>query len=172
VKWSRSGQHASVASHSLKGFLLHRRSVLSVIAVAKQYPACNPSSSFRGVMRRVANILTWCYSLPAGVGGAMPGADVLADADAARRETRVLRQEKVIAIFDHVSAGRWGVTEEEIRGEGKTPLGEYRMARTNPSARLVPSSPWIIRPSIGQRRRGPRGRSPRPISTPSCKGTG
>jgi murein L,D-transpeptidase YafK len=67
----------------------------------------------------------------AGSGWADPGAEVVVDS--ARREMRVLRDDRVLAVFDHVSVGRWGVTEEKLLGDGKTPRGYFRIAwmRTN-----------------------------------------
>jgi murein L,D-transpeptidase YafK len=69
----------------------------------------------------------------AGSGWADPGAVVVVDVDSARREMRVLRDDRVLAVFDHVSVGRWGVTEEKLLGDGKTPRGYFRIAwmRTN-----------------------------------------
>lgn len=52
----------------------------------------------------------------------------MVDLDSAKREMRVMRGDKVLAVFDHVSVGRWGVSQEKRRGDGKTPLGEYRIA--------------------------------------------
>ena len=49
------------------------------------------------------------------------------DVDSAKREMRVLRGDKVLAVFEPVSVGRWGVSEQKRRGDGKTPLGTYRI---------------------------------------------
>lgn len=56
-----------------------------------------------------------------------PG-EILVDVDSAKREMRVMQGDKLLAAFDHVSVGRWGVSQEKRRGDGKTPLGEYRIA--------------------------------------------
>lgn len=67
-------------------------------------------------------------SIVAGVVRADPGPEVVVDVDSAKREMRVLRGDRVLAVFDGVSVGRWGVSEEKRLGDGKTPLGEYRIA--------------------------------------------
>lgn len=64
----------------------------------------------------------------AGGGWADTGAEVVVDVDSAKREMRVLRGDKVLAVFNPVSVGRWGITEEKRHGDGKTPLGDYRIA--------------------------------------------
>jgi murein L,D-transpeptidase YafK len=82
-------------------------------------------------MRAVRRLVSLCLAaslFAAGSGWADPGAEVVVDVDSARREMRVLRDDKVLAVFDHVSVGRWGVSEEKRRGDGKTPLGQYRIA--------------------------------------------
>ncbi len=82
-------------------------------------------------MRAVRRLVPLCLAaslFAASSGWADPGAEVVVDVDSARREMRVLRDDKVLAVFDHVSVGRWGVSEEKRRGDGKTPLGQYRIA--------------------------------------------
>ena len=64
----------------------------------------------------------------AGGGWADTGAEVVVDVDSAKREMRVLRGDKVLAVFNPVSVGRWGVTEDKRGGDGKTPLGDYQIA--------------------------------------------
>lgn len=66
-------------------------------------------------------------SIPGGAWAAAEG-EVVVDVYSAKREMRVLRADKVIAVFPGVSVGRWGVSHERRRGDGKTPLGEYRIA--------------------------------------------
>ena len=81
-------------------------------------------------MRALRRLVSACLSaalFAAGGGWAGPGTEVVVDVDSARREMRVLREGKVLAVFDHVSVGRWGVSEEKRRGDGKTPLGQYRI---------------------------------------------
>jgi len=82
-------------------------------------------------MRALRRLVSACLSaslFAAGGVWADPGAEVVVDVDSARREMRVLRDGKVLAVFDHVSVGRWGKSEEKRRGDGKTPLGQYRIA--------------------------------------------
>ena len=81
-------------------------------------------------MRALRRVVSACLSaalFAAGGAWAGPGTEVVVDVDSARREMRVLREGKVLAVFDHVSVGRWGVSEEKRRGDGKTPLGQYRI---------------------------------------------
>jgi len=83
------------------------------------------------MMRSWRVLVSVCLSASlfgAGSGWADPGAEVVVDVDSARREMRVLREDRVLAVFDHVAVGRWGVTEEKRLGDGKTPLGHFRIA--------------------------------------------
>jgi len=83
------------------------------------------------VIRALRRLLAACLSASmfAACGAwADPGAEVVVDVDSARREMRVWRGEKVLAVFNPISVGRWGVSAEKRRGDGKTPLGAYRVA--------------------------------------------
>jgi murein L,D-transpeptidase YafK len=66
------------------------------------------------------------------------GAQVIIDVDSAKREMRIVRDDQVLATFNPVSVGRWGVSEEKRRGDGKTPLGEYRIAWVQSSGEFGP----------------------------------
>jgi murein L,D-transpeptidase YafK len=66
--------------------------------------------------------------LDVGIGRAGAGPDVIVDVDSSKRELRVLQGDKVLAVFNPISVGRWGVSEEKRRGDGKSPLGHYRIA--------------------------------------------
>jgi murein L,D-transpeptidase YafK len=79
-------------------------------------------------LRRLACAGIVAASFLAGACRAETPAEILVDVDSAKREMRVMRGDKVVAYFDHVSVGRWGVSQEKRRGDGKTPLGEYRIA--------------------------------------------
>lgn len=82
-------------------------------------------------MRTLRWVVSICLSaslLAAGTGRPDSGAEVVVDVDSAKRVMRVLRGDKVLAVFEPVSVGRWGVSEQKRRGDGKTPLGEYRIA--------------------------------------------
>ena len=84
----------------------------------------------RCVMRALRRLVSACLGVwlfAAGAGWAEPGAEVVVDVDSAKREMRVLRGDKVLAVFEPVSVGRWGVSEQKRRGDGKTPLGTYRI---------------------------------------------
>jgi murein L,D-transpeptidase YafK len=92
-------------------------------------------------MRAVRRLVAACLSaalLAAAGGWAGAGAEAVVEVDSARREMRVLREGKVLAVFDHVSVGRWGVSEEKRRGDGKTPLGQYRIAWLKPAGQFGP----------------------------------
>lgn len=69
---------------------------------------------------------------------AAPGAKVIVDVDSAKRELRVLRDDKVLAVFNPISVGRWGVSEEKLLGDGKTPLGEFRVTWVQSSGEFGP----------------------------------
>jgi murein L,D-transpeptidase YafK len=75
--------------------------------------------------------------LAAAVGaGAQASPEVVVDVNSAKRELRVLRGDEVLAVFDGVSVGRWGVSEQKRLGDGKTPLGEYRIAWLKPEGQF------------------------------------
>jgi murein L,D-transpeptidase YafK len=52
-----------------------------------------------------------------------------------------------------VSVGRWGVSDEKRIGDGKTPLGEYRVAWVKPSGQFGPFLGFDY-PSIARARKG------------------
>jgi murein L,D-transpeptidase YafK len=92
-------------------------------------------------MRALRRLVSACLSasLFAAAGGwADPGAEVVVEVDSARREMRVLRDDKVLAVFNPVSVGRWGVSEEKRLGDGKTPLGQFRIAWVNSTGHFGP----------------------------------
>lgn len=90
------------------------------------------------VMRSImSGVICWSL-LTAGAVRAEPGAGIVVDVDSARREMRVLRGDKVLALFEGVSVGRWGVSEQKRRGDGKTPLGEYRIVWLKPNGNFGP----------------------------------
>jgi len=89
-------------------------------------------------LRRLACACLWASLFAAGVARAGAEAEVVVDVDSARREMRVMRDGQVIAAFDHVSVGRWGISEEKRRGDGKTPLGQYRIAWVKPTGQFGP----------------------------------
>lgn len=66
------------------------------------------------------------------------GSEVVIDVDSAKREMRVSRGDKVLAVFNPVSVGRWGVAEQKRLGDGKTPLGQYRIAWVQPTGHFGP----------------------------------
>ncbi len=72
------------------------------------------------------------------VGWADPGAQVLVEVDSAKRELRVLQDDQVLAVFNPISVGRWGTSEEKLFGDGKTPLGEFRVAWVKSSGEFGP----------------------------------
>ena len=89
--------------------------------------------------RVLCRLMPACLSallFAAGGGWADTGAEVVVDVDSAKREMRVLRGDKVLAVFNPVSVGRWGITEEKRHGDGKTPLGDYRIAWMKSSGAL------------------------------------
>lgn len=80
-------------------------------------------------------------------------ADVVVDVDSAKREMRVVRDGTVVATFDHVSVGRWGVSEEKRRGDGKSPLGQYRIAWVNSTGQFGPFM-GVDYPSLARAEKG------------------
>ncbi len=79
-------------------------------------------------LHRLLRVCLLASLFAAAIGRADQGADVVVDVDSAKRQLRVLRGGEVLAMFDPVSVGRWGVSEQKRRGDGKTPLGTYRIA--------------------------------------------
>lgn len=71
-------------------------------------------------------------------GGTWANSEVVVDVDSVKREMRVLHGDKVLAVFHPVSVGRWGVSPEKRRGDGKTPLGQYRVAWVKPEGHFGP----------------------------------
>jgi murein L,D-transpeptidase YafK len=76
--------------------------------------------------------------LAVGHARADPGSEVVVDVNSAKREMRISRGDAVLAVFRPVSVGRWGVTAEKRRGDGKTPLGQYRIAWLKPTGHFGP----------------------------------
>jgi len=91
-----------------------------------------------GTVRRLVAAGLLALLSAAGRGWADPGAEVVLDVDSAKREMRVLQGHKVLAVFNPVSVGRWGVSPEKRRGDGKTPLGQYRVAWVKPEGHFGP----------------------------------
>jgi murein L,D-transpeptidase YafK len=92
-------------------------------------------------------------SLDAGGVQADPGPEIVVDVDSAKREMRLLRGDKILAVFKGVSVGRWGVSEQRRRGDGKTPLGEYRIAWIKPKGEFGPFMGFDY-PSIARAEQG------------------
>jgi len=84
--------------------------------------------SVRRAIHGVASACLLALLFAAADGCADPGPEVVVDVNSAKREMRVVRGDKVLAVFNPVSVGRWGVTEQKERGDGRTPLGNYRIA--------------------------------------------
>lgn len=84
---------------------------------------------------------------------ATPLAKVVVDVDSARRELRVLQGDKVLAVFNPISVGRWGVSDEKLLGDGKTPLGEFRVAWVQSSGEFGPFL-GIDYPSLARAEKG------------------
>lgn len=92
-------------------------------------------------MRALCRLVVVCLLaslFAAAIGRADQGADVVVDVDSAKRQLRVLRGDEVLALFDPVSVGRWGVSEQKRRGDGKTPLGTYRISWVKPEGHFGP----------------------------------
>ena len=106
----------------------------------------------RGLRRLVSACLS-ALLFAAGGGWAAMGAEVLVDVDSAKREMRVLRGDKVLAVFNPVSVGRWGITEEKRRGDGKTPLGDFRIAWVKSTGHFGPFI-GLNYPSVARARKG------------------
>lgn len=106
----------------------------------------------RGV-RGLVSIGLSALLFAAAAGWADPDAEVVVDVDSARREMRVLRDGTVLAAFDHVSVGRWGLSAEKRRGDGKTPLGHHRIAWLKSAGQFGPfmgfDYPSLIRAEKG-----------------------
>jgi murein L,D-transpeptidase YafK len=108
------------------------------------------------VTRGLRHLLSACLSalfFAAGSGWADPGAEVVVDVDSAKREMRVLRGDKVLAVFNPVSVGRWGMTEEKRRGDGKTPLGDFRIAWVKSTGHFGPFIGFDY-PSLARAKKG------------------
>ncbi len=108
---------------------------------------------WRQPMRALLGALAACWLLVANGARADAGADVVVDVDSAKREMRVLRGDKVLARFDHVSVGRWGVSEQKRTGDGKTPLGQFRVAWVKPAGQFGPFIGFDY-PSVARARQG------------------
>lgn len=78
---------------------------------------------------------------------------VIIDVDSARRELRVLRDDQLLMELHPISVGRWGVSAEKIRGDGKTPLGEFRIAWIKPEGHFGPFL-GIDYPSVARAKAG------------------
>jgi len=86
-----------------------------------------PENSRRTLIR----VLRWFVSvnLFVAVGSwADPGTKLVVEVDSAKREMRVLQDHEILAVFNPISVGRWGVSEEKLSGDGKTPVGDFRIA--------------------------------------------
>ena len=84
---------------------------------------------------------------------AAPDAKILVDVDSTKRELRVLQGDMVLAVFNPISTGRWGVSEEKLLGDGKTPLGEFRVAWIQASGEFGPFL-GINYPSLARAEKG------------------
>lgn len=49
------------------------------------------------------------------------------DVDAKKREMRITRGDELLAVFNPVSTGRWGASDTKRLGDGKSPLGVFRI---------------------------------------------
>jgi hypothetical protein len=116
-------------------FCSERRNVCRKRRTCRYYaPTTGP-----GVMPALRCLVCACLSaslLAGGSGWADP--EIVVDVDSAKREMRVLRGDKVLAVFKPVSVGRWGVSEVKRLGDGKTPLGEYRIGWFQPAGHFGP----------------------------------
>ena len=70
-------------------------------------------------------LLSLLHGVPAEAGSP---ADNVIIVDTGQRELRVLRGDEVLAVFNPVSTGRWGASTRKHLGDGKTPLGSFRIA--------------------------------------------
>lgn len=80
-------------------------------------------------------------------------AEVVVEVDSAKREMRVVRDGRLLAVFDHVSVGRWGVSAEKRLGDGKTPLGQFRIAWARTDGKFGPFLGFDY-PSIARAEKG------------------
>ena len=67
----------------------------------------------RDALHRLVSACLLASLFAAGGSLGEPGAEVVVDVDSAKREMRVLRGDKVLAVFNPVSVGRWGVSRGE-----------------------------------------------------------
>jgi murein L,D-transpeptidase YafK len=89
-------------------------------------------------MIRVLRRSVFAFLIAATGTWAAPVAQVIVDVDSANRELRVLRGDMVLAVFNPISVGRWGVSDEKLLGDGKTPRGEFRVAWVQSSGEFGP----------------------------------
>jgi len=55
--------------------------------------------------------------------------------DTASRTLLVMAGRQSVESFDRIAIGRSGASFDKARGDGKTPLGEYRIGWINPNSR-------------------------------------
>jgi murein L,D-transpeptidase YafK len=107
----------------------------------------------RRALRRLAPACLLASVFTASSAWAERGAEVVVDVDSAKRELRVLQGDKVLAVFNPVSVGRWGVSDEKRRGDGKTPLGQYRIAWVKSTGNFGPFMGFDY-PSVARAEKG------------------
>lgn len=66
------------------------------------------------------------------------GTQTLVEIDSKARELRVFRDGRMLLTLNPVSVGRWGVTASKRRGDGKTPLGTFRVTWFQPEGQFGP----------------------------------
>ncbi len=71
---------------------------------------------------------------PAHAGSPRPEAWILVDTES--HTLSVLRGSRLMARFDNIALGRGGPSEVRTRGDGTTPLGNFRIDRIHPSSRF------------------------------------
>lgn len=122
------------------------KNLVKIHNVAPLQRRCAPGRGLRSLfplrrqpMKSACRALAGCLLLVAcSTSQANPETEIVVDVDSARRQMRVLRGDRVLAKFDHVSVGRWGVSDQKRRGDGKTPLGQYRIAWLKPTGQFGP----------------------------------
>jgi len=62
--------------------------------------------------------------------------EVWISVDTGHRSLNVMEGERVVRVFDDISLGRSGVTNEKQTHDHKTPLGSYRVRRINDQSRF------------------------------------
>ncbi|MEY2700379.1 MAG: hypothetical protein RIQ52_1134 [Pseudomonadota bacterium] len=66
----------------------------------------------------------------------IPQNDVWLLIETGQHTLKIMQQDRAMVVFPHVALGRRGSSLEKKRGDGKTPLGEYRIGWINENSKF------------------------------------